>query len=159
MGQVVHDCPRCGAKSTTLDAYAVNPLPRDYDWQVTWETFVTCRNCRRSSILILKLESGADHTLDAVKNPVGSQAGLNQVYRIAGYIGLKDQAAADPPEYVPKAIADSFREGATCIAVQCWNAAGAMFRLCVDLATRSQLPPEGNPERPPHKTCRDLGKL
>ena len=52
MGQIVTDCPRCGAAHTTLDVYAVNPIPRDYDWQSKWEAFAACRHCSRSSILV-----------------------------------------------------------------------------------------------------------
>ena len=47
-------------------------------------------------------------------------------------------------------------EGATCLAVGCYNAAGTMFRLCVDLATKSMLPTEEAPGLNT-KTRRDLG--
>ena len=35
-----------------------------------------------------------------------------------------------------------FNEGATCLAVGCYNAAGTMFRLTIDLVTRDMLPDE-----------------
>ncbi len=158
MGQIVYDCPRCHAKSTTLDARAVTPIARDYDWQVTWEAFVVCRNCRCSSILVLKLApSMADRRVDAVQDPVKSELGLNEFYRVAGYINLRDHIGTTPPQYLPKPIEAAFREAATCVATRCWNAAGAMFRLCLDMATRERLPSEGSGNRPDRKTCRDLG--
>ena len=43
------------------------------------------------------------------------------------------------------------------MSVECWNAAGTMFRLCVDLATRPMLPAEGAEGGPNAKTRRDLG--
>ncbi len=43
-----------------------------------------------------------------------------------------------------------------CLAVSCYNAAGTMFRLCVDLATRSLLP-EGEIAGLNPKVRRDLG--
>jgi len=57
---------------------------------------------------------------------------------------------------VPPNIANVFREAATCLTVECWNAAGTMFRLCVDLATRPLLPKE-EVKGLNAKTRRDLG--
>jgi Domain of unknown function (DUF4145) len=57
---------------------------------------------------------------------------------------------------VPDNIARVFREGATCLSVECWNAAGTMFRVCIDLATRSMLP-EGDVAGLNNKVRRDLG--
>ena len=71
-------------------------------------------------------------------------------------MSLKDQATVVPPGHVPERIADVFKEGATCLAVRCYNAAGTMFRLCVDLATRSMLPNE-EVEGLNAKVRRDLG--
>ena len=75
---------------------------------------------------------------------------------VKGHISLKDTATVEPPEFLPKNIEPVFREGATCLAVGCYNAAGTMFRLCVDLATRSMLPIEDVPGLNA-KTRRDLG--
>ena len=44
------------------------------------------------------------------------------------------------PEHLPEDIEAAFKEGATCLSVGCYNAAGTMFRLCVDFATKSKLP-------------------
>jgi len=70
---------------------------------------------------------------------------------------LKDKAAVPPPEHVPEEVAAIFSEGATCLAVRCFNAAGTMFRLCVDLATSPLLPPEDGGNGPSAKVRRDLG--
>ncbi len=56
--------------------------------------------------------------------------------------------AVAAPEHVPAEISAIFGEGATCEAVQCYNAACAMYRLCVDLTTKFLLPPEGEPNGP-----------
>jgi hypothetical protein len=76
--------------------------------------------------------------------------------QVHGFINIKDQATVAPPEHVPPDIANVFREAATCLRVECWNAAGTMFRLCVDLATRPMLPNE-DVEGLNAKTKRDLG--
>ena len=63
-----------------------------------------------------------------------------------------------PPEHLPEKIATAFNERATCLAVGCYNAAATMFRLCIDLATRSELPPEEpSTPGPSARVRRDLG--
>jgi Domain of unknown function (DUF4145) len=76
--------------------------------------------------------------------------------RIEGIVSKKDDASVEPPQYLPQGIESAFREGAMCLAVSCYNAAGTMFRLCVDLATRSLLP-DGEIAGLNPKTRRDLG--
>ena len=60
------------------------------------------------------------------------------------------------PDHLPEEIEAAFREGAMCLAVSCHNAAATMFRLCVDLATRSLLPTVETPGLNA-KVRRDLG--
>lgn len=36
-----------------------------------------------------------------------------------------------------------FKEGSACMSIGCYNAAATMFRLCLDLATKSLMPEEG----------------
>jgi len=81
---------------------------------------------------------------------------INDLAKVEGYISLRDKVAHAPPEHVPPNIQALFREGATCLAVECWNAAGTMFRMCVDLATREMLP-AGEAAGLNAKTRRDLG--
>ena len=54
-------------------------------------------------------------------------------------------------------MAAAFNEGATCLAVNCFNAAAAMFRLGIDLATQPLLPSATDASSPPAKVRRDLG--
>jgi hypothetical protein len=73
---------------------------------------------------------------------------LNNFFAIEYFVSLKDQHHAQCPAHVPKTIKSVFDEGATCLAVNCFNAAGTMFRLCVDIATRELLPPRPTPATP-----------
>jgi len=57
-------------------------------------------------------------------------------------VSLKDTGTTQPPGHIPENIERVFKEGATCMAVNCFNAAGTMFRLCIDLATKKILPEE-----------------
>ena len=84
------------------------------------------------------------------------EGSLNNYVAVQGHVSLKDQASVAPPDHVPKDIEAVFKEGAICLAVGCNNAAGTMFRLCVDLATRPMLPREET-EGLNAKTRRDLG--
>lgn len=64
----------------------------------------------------------------------------NRLVEVKDYISQKNAAAQPAPEHLPQEIKAVFDEGATCLAVGCINAAATMFRLCVDIATRSLLP-------------------
>ena len=54
------------------------------------------------------------------------------------FISIADLGTRPTPEHVPEAIGAAFQEGAKCRAVGCFNAAAAMFRLCLDLATKEK---------------------
>ena len=133
MAELVANCPRCGANSITHDVTAFNFLEKDgYSGEEHYEVFGICRRCSQGTIFVVsgKLDQ------QAMK-----QEALNQYVRVQGFINLKDQATVAPPEYVPPNIAKVFREAATFMGVECWNAAGTMFRLCVDLASRYRARP------------------
>jgi Domain of unknown function (DUF4145) len=149
MAELVADCPRCGAKSITVDVTAFNFLRRDtFSGTSEYEAFGICRRCSKGTTFVIC--GGPDEP-----ESIEGQA-LNEHFKVRGFINVKDLATVAPPEHVPPEIASVFREGATCLAVGCWNAAGTMFRLCVDLATRPMLPKE-EVQGLNAKTRRDLG--
>jgi hypothetical protein len=51
-------------------------------------------------------------------------------------ISLKDKEPIQPPEQLPPDVEAAFAEGGKCLAIDCFNAAGTMFRLAIDLSTR-----------------------
>jgi hypothetical protein len=140
MAELVADCPRCGARKITFDIAQAHIIAKKYNWQQWYEAFCICRHCDHTSIFVLSdssmVDIGSIHKigLQNFKNAV------NKYVDIRGFISLKDTAASEPPEYVPENIEKIFREGATCLAVECSNAAGTMFRLCIDLVTKGMLP-------------------
>ena len=136
----------------------VNDLPTHvkYDWQVWFEAFCICRACNKSTVFVLSQTNIHD------KEKIGKglaklDRAVNQVMKVEGHIRLKDLAAQQPPEHLPKNIEAAFREGAACMSIGCYNAAGTMFRLCIDFATREKLP-EAEVEGLNAKTRRDLGR-
>jgi hypothetical protein len=75
---------------------------------------------------------------------------------VESHVSVSDESTVHPPESLPDNIKDVFKEGAKCVATQSHNAAGTMFRLCIELATRSRLP-EGEAPGLNAKVRRDLG--
>ncbi|MDO9273399.1 MAG: DUF4145 domain-containing protein [Rugosibacter sp.] len=142
MAELVANCPRCASRHITFDITAAKVYRIDYDWQNWYEAFGICRNCGRTTIFILSESRAGDYAYVHKTGLVKIEKSLNNFVDIKGHISLKDSASVSPPEFLPKEIDAVFREGATCLAVGCYNAAGTMFRLCVDLATRSMLPSE-----------------
>jgi hypothetical protein len=153
---LVANCPRCGAKHTTFNVEAQLFFRQEYGWQNWYEVFGVCRNCLRGTIFVIAAHTDAPENLRE-KPPLKMEGvSLNNVFKVQGHIGLKDEGRQQPPEHVPPEIALAFNEGATCLATECWNAAGAMFRLCLDLATRPMLPQQET-QGLNAKTRRDLG--
>ena len=140
MAELVADCPRCGAGHITLDLGGENYFRNEYGWQNWYEAFCICRKCHYSSVIILAQTTNAAR-VEVRKIGLAKLAGtLNDYFSVQGYLSLKDEKAEQPPEYLPADIDVAFKEGATCMAVQCYNAAGTMFRLCLDFATKSMMP-------------------
>ncbi len=151
MSELVANCPRCNAKNMTFNLISDVPTVK-YDWQQWYEAFCICRACRGSTIFVLsQIASEDEYTLETYSLSQLPHA-VNQYMRVVDYISLKDKAAEQPPEHLPENIKAVFSEGASCRAIGCYNAACTMFRLCIDLATKSILPkgadgPNGNIRR------------
>ena len=143
MAELVADCSRCGSKRITFDLTQENLLGMKHGWQQWYEAFCICRNCQRASIFILAQANDPDTSIVHKNGLVKLPGAVNQLMRIEGVVSKKDDAGVEPPQYLPGPIVAAFREGAMCLAVGCYNAAGTMFRLCVDLSTQSLLPAEG----------------
>jgi len=157
MAEVTADCPRCGATRATFDVFSYNLVGERYDWQRIFELYSVCRHCLKGTILLGYERSPKD--LNFLVRPYKLEdykGSLDRVLEVGGYVGLRHSALVEPPEHLPPEIDNAFNEAATCLAVECYNAAAAMFRLCLDLATRPLLPAEET-EGLNQKTRRDLG--
>lgn len=156
MAELVANCPRCGSRHITFDVSAANIFRVEYGWQQWYEAFSVCRHCNRATVFVLSENGDANYKYVHKTGLLKVEEALNQYVSVKGHISLKDTASIEPPDHLPKDIESVFREGATCLAVGCYNAAGTMFRLCVDLATKSMLPAEETPGLNA-KIRRDLG--
>lgn len=155
MAQLVSDCPRCGAKKTTFDTKSQAYAFQRHGWQDHYEVFSICRHCGRSTVFVLGIKSSEYRTTAEQGALIKSGQSANDFADVDGYINIKDQSKIRPPEHLPAELSSAFSEGATCRSVECYNAAAAMFRLCIDLATRPLLPEEEATLN--RKTRRDLG--
>lgn len=160
MGLLVANCPRCGASKITFDVTQQNLRIIGTGSRSRLEVFCVCRSCKKSTIFNVTSNVNSDFSVAARQggaNFLGSISGdIEKFVSINDYVGIKDLSRIVPPDYLPADILAVFEEGASCLSVECWNAAATMFRMCVDLATRPMLPAE-NDNSINSKQRRDLG--
>lgn len=141
MPEIIHDCPRCGIPHTTFDVKGAHLLSSQHTWQEVHELFSICRACAKSSTLVVQTKEPRGYGLMQGNGGIGKTPGvLNHIVRVIGLVSTKDRLTTVPPDYLPAPIDAAFREGAACHSIGCINAAAAMFRLCVDLATSPLVP-------------------
>lgn len=155
MSEVIANCPRCSASNMTFDFKNHIHVDTLSGWKEIIEAFCICRNCKRSSTFVLSLKSPGHKGLASNDLTLMPMA-LNNYFKVDDYLSLKDREAKTPPDHLPGPLLNPFNEGAKCLAVSCFNAAGTMFRLCIDLATEPLLPKEETAGLN-SKTRRDLG--
>jgi hypothetical protein len=143
----------------TFDVMSAWPIHYNFGgWRHVYEAFCICRHCKRSTTFKIYQTDGEISELLSSEGPFAIDQTLNPHFEVNGFICIRDLGADEPPEHVPEPVAAAFREGATSLATECWNAAGAMFRLTIDLATKPLLPNEGEDVAGLNaKVRRDLG--
>jgi len=124
----------------TFDLTQENFIGTQYNWQNWYEAFCVCRHCKEATIFVLSQDIDSNHEIVYKNGLLKLTDAVNNYMNIEHYINIKDMATTKPPEHLPENIEAVFREGAACMAIECFNAAGTMFRLCIDLATKSKLP-------------------
>jgi len=156
MSELVADCPRCAATKITFDLTASTRVGQQHGWQNWHEAFCVCRHCHRATIFVLS-ENGIDQSrVVAEKGLSKLPSSANNFVRVERYVTARDRATTPPPEHIPESIKLAFIEGAKCLSSECYNAAGTMFRLCVDHATTALLP-EANEDGLTPAVRRSLG--
>ncbi len=142
MSIMAADCPRCGIKKMTFRVGGRNYLGQNINSQTRYEVFAICNDCNNATTFIItsrhsNKNSTAENRLDS-----GGDASINIFFNIEGFVNLRHNATQRPPESIPPNIKKVFEEGATCLSTECWNATGAMFRTCLDLASKDKIPRE-----------------
>lgn len=141
MATLQFNCPRCGTKAITFDVLSGLPAFTEYEWKSSYELFSKCRRCSKATTIIVSLRDyDSSKAFDAISKVLNFGMGLDFAFDVNGYVSLKDDTSVASPEHLPEAVEKAFREGAVCLTVGCYNASGTMFRLAIDLATKSLLP-------------------
>lgn len=126
------NCPRCGQLRTTFDIFAAKQT--EYSTWPSYEAFLVCRNCFRSSIALFKSEG------KGVDDPMSMQGNfINEFFDFRNWV-FEIPNRRHTPQFVPSEIDRIFQEGATCAAIGAFDAAGTMFRKVLDAATRGITP-------------------
>jgi Domain of unknown function (DUF4145) len=160
MSILIYNCSRCQANRVTFDVIAQIFRHSEYGWKHWFETCCVCRNCSTPSLLLISLTeyeySERFFQPNAVRDFEGS---LSPLFKVERLIGLREHVSMPPPDLLPEQLRNAFMEGATCHSAACYNAAGTMFRLCIDLVTRPLLPDpnDASKEQPNSRQRRDLG--
>ncbi len=153
---IFDDCPACGAKDMEFDINNVNDcsFPRHYDSPETFDAFASGQKgrCRRYDLLSVcpkchneiafVISEPYDWETDerTERDHPMKQIGLIEYnFQIEGIVRVCDNVAILPPDFIPQNIKAVFEEAIRCLSMQCWNAAGAMFRLCLDLTTKDMI--------------------
>lgn len=157
MAMLVENCPRCGAQKIAFDVRGANCCGTyetfSGDNLPEYEVYCVCRECKKTTIYICdSLDRGRD--LSSI-NWGMALFKLTDIAKVKRPISPADLDAGEPPEFLPQHIHEAFVEGSKCLAIGCYNAAGTMFRLCLDYATKDLLP-KGDTE-PNQKIRRSLG--
>lgn len=139
MPELLADCPHCDTYRMTFDVVARIVRTQD-GWQNRYEVYCICRHCNHPTVFVLSERENADYEHMQKFGILKINGSLNKYLNVDGYVSAKDKSTVALPKVVPNEIGAIFEEASTCLAVGCYNAAGSMFRLCVDRATRSMLP-------------------
>lgn len=143
MPELKVDCPRCGVKAVTADMGDVVIRAVDAGGNANrWEAAGKCRRCQLGAIYKLARRDDlfARQALIGLEGQLARHAGhWDRLVVYDGYVGLIDSSNPEVPEHLPEDVQVAYKEALTCVKVRCPNAAGAMFRLSLDLATKKLL--------------------
>ena len=138
MSIISANCPRCGDKNTTFGVKGNNLIKNNNAGRHWYELFAVCRSCREATIFIIFNSKGITNELVGFLSDA-REISLNRHYEIERFISLRDNIIHRPPNHIPDPIKAVFEEGAACFSIECWNATGAMFRTCLDLASKDKI--------------------
>jgi len=109
---------------------------------------MVCRACHRSSVFVLAQTENHERVKAIFKMQnelVSGNGSLNDIARFVAVVSKLNFQSREVPDHLPQPIENAMQEASRCMVAQCWNASAAMFRLALDLATKSLLPEEGEP--------------
>ncbi|SFT43724.1 protein of unknown function [Pseudovibrio denitrificans] len=153
MSEFVADCLWCGCKKMTFEYVGEHAKIDLFDDVENVQFFGTCRNCEAGSVLTCKPKRQMNR-YEHQERWAEDQGYSRSVF--TDLVQLRPPAVNQIPcpEHVPEPIRSAFDEGAKCLTEDCYNATGAMFRLCLDLTTKDKLPQTPADDGGPNKYVR-----
>lgn len=152
----VGECRRCGAQRMAFEVYGMcvavdcreeGSLRDDTIYTRIIELACQCRECNRTTVFLLQAQTSAKHELpktrfDANENPLK--------FGYAEFRAFPTSVAGPTPAATPQPAANFYHQGITALGHGLNDAAGCMFRKCLEAATRSdeltRMIPEGERE-------------
>ena len=133
----IADCPRCNHNRITFDLLADNFIGKS-SYRDNYECFFRCRSCFKTSIAWLKHTDLSEH------NPTDFPGSyINTYFTLERWV-FEIPGSRKVPDHVPLPIVNIFQDGANCLAIEAWDAAGSMFRKALDAATRAVFDQSGS---------------
>lgn len=155
MNFLVSNCTYCGTNKIRFDNHGFKK--KDV---FQWHVFSICSNCYKPTVFNIFLKSSASQTLVNTLKIATTLAGLKDINLLEHFVlSTKEtpplDAVRECPAHVPENIKKVFDEAAICLALNCFTASGAMFRLCLDITTKELLGQwmKNNPQ--PNNTQKD----
>lgn len=159
MGEFIADCPRCPARKITFDVWGDTPTLLGVNGQIRNEALSRCRHCEQCSIAVFKSSGLSNSAANRFMTLTQIKGIIPSAYTLESFVSVANQNTIEPPDHLPANVKACFMEGASAFAIGAWNAASAMFRLTLDLATKGLLPQldaaEGGPNRDQRKKLFD----
>lgn len=153
LGSLVYDCPICNAKNSTFDVKGFGDLLSGQDDSLVVQLFSICRACSKAicidSVFKKELFNNRTTALKIASSKISlvnyvalylkeRERDFGTVFSTFTYIPVIPKLGKIP-EHLPKDINDIFLEAIKCNSLNCYNAAAAMFRLCLDKTTKDLL--------------------
>ncbi len=139
------NCPRCHTQNMTFDVNGYNDLGvgEFYSGQGTlreYEIFAVCKKCKgATTFCVIEPREIAQGRFIKPENVMKITDSLNRYFRVFDFVRSHGNPPQSPPDSIPDTIKAVFQEGAACFSIGCWNATGAMFRTCLDLASKDKI--------------------
>ncbi|MCH4548248.1 DUF4145 domain-containing protein [Rhizobium changzhiense] len=130
MGFFVRDCVRCGTRNVVHHIHGESVVRKHS--QNHHELVGACADCRQYSVYVWYAPTGGQPEAASYNGNVADFPGQRlseEAVRIA-------TTAVELSEFIPERIANLFREANECRQMTWYEAAGAMYRKTLDVATK-----------------------
>ncbi|HFF8234827.1 DUF4145 domain-containing protein [Acinetobacter baumannii] len=147
----VFDCPVCNVKHTTFDVKGWGNPVKGPNEELLFQLFSVCRACKmatcitatvneayvKSFSLNLGMRSNEENPVIPIMQKIltEQERDLRMFFSEFRFIPVIPNKAL-APEYLPPELDKIFNEASKCLAIGCFNASAAMFRLCLDVVTK-----------------------